>query len=55
MYISYLCSKPRTRNKAVAQLVRKPELETFRVPARLTQVKTPKKVVIVRNGDPTFR
>lgn len=48
-------SKPKTRTRVVAQLARRPDAESFRVPLRLTQVKTPKKIVIVRNGEPNFR
>nr|XP_026691111.1 lipoxygenase homology domain-containing protein 1-like isoform X2 [Ciona intestinalis] len=51
----WFISKPRTRTRVVAQLVRRPDAETFRAPQRTNQVKTPKKIIIVRNGEPSFR
>lgn len=53
----WFISKPKTRTRQIASLVRRTD-QTSRdssVPTRYLQVKTPKKIVIVKNGDPTFR
>ncbi|XP_076807722.1 lipoxygenase homology domain-containing protein 1-like isoform X3 [Clavelina lepadiformis] len=51
----WFISKPKTRTRAVAQLVRRPDDESLRSPLRLQQTKIPKKIFIVKNGEPTFR
>nr|XP_039257172.1 lipoxygenase homology domain-containing protein 1-like [Styela clava] len=53
----WFISKPKTRTRRVPTLARRssqtsPETS---LPPRYQQVKTPKKVVIVKNGDPSFR
>lgn len=55
---SLFSSKPKTRTRRMPTLARRsaqPSEASTSVTSRLTLIRSPKKIVIVKNGDPTFR